>query len=130
MPECLVSRGRKGCARGSGERVRTRCAHSRKRTGARIRHGVHNRRIFFVRVADPALYPPLIHASELMAEAGWIVRLLSSPIAGNTIAMAPHPRVMIDRIRARRSHVVGKLDYAAYCTAAARLALRLRPGGL
>ena len=92
-----------------------------------LKRGVRNRRVFFVQVANPALYPPLIHASALMADAGWDVRLLSSPIAGNTIAMAPHPRVMIDEIRARPSHVVGKLDYAAYCAAAARLALRLRP---
>jgi glycosyltransferase involved in cell wall biosynthesis len=92
-----------------------------------LKRGVRSRRVFFVQVSDPALYPPLIHASELMADAGWVVRLLSSPIAGNTIAMAPHPRVMIDEIRARPSHVVGKLDYAAYCAAAARIALRLRP---
>src|SRR5262245_15556422 len=104
-----------------------KCAHSRKGTGVRIRRGVYNRRVLFVQVADPALYPPLIHASALMADAGWDVTLLSSPIAGNTIAMARHPRVMIDEIRARPSHVVGKLDYAAYCAAAARLALRLRP---
>jgi glycosyltransferase involved in cell wall biosynthesis len=92
-----------------------------------LKHGVRSRRVFFVQVADPALYPPLIHAATLMAEAGWVVSLLSYPIAGVKIKMAPHPRVVIDEIRARPSHVVGKLDYVAYCAAAARVALRLRP---
>jgi glycosyltransferase involved in cell wall biosynthesis len=103
------------------------CAQPKGHRCPGLKRSVRNRRIFFVQVANPALYPPLIHASELMAEAGWVVRLLSSSIAGNTIAMAPHPRVMIDEIRARPSHVVGKLDYAAYCAAAARIALRQRP---
>jgi glycosyltransferase involved in cell wall biosynthesis len=125
MPECLVG-GRNDCARRSGGRVRdVRTAESAWVSG--LKRGVRNRRVFFVQVADPALYPPLIHAAALMADAGWDVSLLSSPIAGKTITMTPHPRVMIDEIRARPSHVVGKLDYAAYCAAAARLALHLRP---
>jgi glycosyltransferase involved in cell wall biosynthesis len=63
----------------------------------------------------------------LMAEAGWDVTFLSAPIDGNELAMDPHPRIKIHEVRTRASHVMSKVDYAAYAAAAARLALRLRP---
>jgi hypothetical protein len=84
-------------------------------------------RVLFVQATDPGAYPPLIHASILMAEAGWDVTFLSAPIAGQTLALAPHPRLTVHAMRARPSHVMSKRDYAAYAAAAARLALRLQP---
>ena len=39
-----------------------------------------NRRVLFVQATNPGAYPPLIHASMLMAEAGWEVTFLSAPI--------------------------------------------------
>ena len=54
-----------------------------------------NRRVLFVQATNPGAYPPLIHASMLMAEAGWEVTFLSAPIAGN--------RSLCPRIRASRS---------------------------
>ncbi len=86
-----------------------------------------NRRVLFVQATNPGAYPPLIHASTLMAEAGWEVTFLSAPIDGDELALNPHPRIKIHAVRTRPSHVMGKVDYAVYAAATARLALRLRP---
>ena len=45
-------------------------------------------RVLFIQATEPAGYPPLIHASMLMAEAGWDVTFLSAPIEGNTAGAA------------------------------------------
>ena len=84
-------------------------------------------RVLFVQATNPGNYPPLIHASMLMAEAGWEVTFLSAPVTGNRLDMPSHPRVTVRAVRDRPSHVISKLNYALYATAAARLALRLRP---
>ena len=86
-----------------------------------------NRRVLFVQATNPGAYPPLIHASMLMAEAGWEVTFLSAPIRGNKLALEPHPRIKIHAVRARPSHVMSKSSYAMYAAAAARLALRFLP---
>jgi glycosyltransferase involved in cell wall biosynthesis len=86
-----------------------------------------NRRILFVQATNPGAYPPLIHASMLMADAGWRVTFLSAPIAGDQPAMPPHPRVTVHAVRPRPSHVMSKVDYSLYTATAAGLALRLRP---
>lgn len=84
-------------------------------------------RVLFIQATEPAGYPPLIHASSLMAEAGWDVTFLAAPIAGNMLALPCHPRITARAIPTRPSHVMGKAAYARYTAAAARLALRLRP---
>lgn len=84
-------------------------------------------RVLFVQATNPGAYPPLIHASTLMAEAGWEVTFLSAPIDGNDLALDRHPRIKIHAVRPRPSHVMGKVDYTVYAAAAAQLALRLRP---
>jgi glycosyltransferase involved in cell wall biosynthesis len=86
-----------------------------------------NRRVLFVQATNPGAYPPLIHASTLMADAGWEVTLLSAPIAGNRLAMPSHPRVTVRAVRIRPSHVMSNVNYSIYAAAAAGLALRLRP---
>src|SRR5262245_40838619 len=86
-----------------------------------------NPRILFVQATNPGAYPPLIHASTLMADAGWDVTFLSAPFAGDRLALPSHPRVKVRAVRVRPSHVISKLDYALYAAAAARLALQKRP---
>jgi glycosyltransferase involved in cell wall biosynthesis len=105
------------------------CAgHSSPTTASETgRRAWRNRRILFVQATEPANYPPLIHASMLMAEAGWEVTFLSAPISGNRLELARHPRVAVQAIPMRPSHVWGKAAYVRYSAAAARLALRLRP---
>jgi glycosyltransferase involved in cell wall biosynthesis len=84
-------------------------------------------RVLFIQATEPAAYPPLIQASMLMAEAGWDVTFLSAPVEGNQLELPHHPRVALQAIPARPSHVMGKAAYARYAAAAARLALRSRP---
>src|SRR5262249_3345778 len=84
-------------------------------------------RVLFIQATNPGAYPPLIHASLLMAEAGWDVTFVSAPIACDTLALAPHPHVKIHAIRTRPSHVMNSVSYALYAAAVARIALRFRP---
>jgi glycosyltransferase involved in cell wall biosynthesis len=85
------------------------------------------KRVLFIQATEPAGYPPLIHASSLMAEAGWEVTFLSAPFEGHRLELPHHPSIALRAIPARSSHVMGKAAYARYAAAAARLALKLRP---
>jgi glycosyltransferase involved in cell wall biosynthesis len=85
------------------------------------------RRVLFIQATDPAGYPPLIHASSLMAETGWEVTFLSAPFEGHRLELPRHPRIAVRAIPTRPSHVWGKAAYVRYAAAAARLALGLRP---
>jgi glycosyltransferase involved in cell wall biosynthesis len=84
-------------------------------------------RILFIQTSEPAAYPPVIHASLLLADAGWNVTFLSAPIEGNPLTLSPHDDITLHSIPARPSHILRKLDYARYTSSAAALALRLRP---
>jgi glycosyltransferase involved in cell wall biosynthesis len=85
------------------------------------------RRVLFIQATEPAGYPPLIHASMLMAEAGWEATFLSAPIAGRLLELPRHPRIAQQALPARPSFVMDKAAYARYAAAAARLALRFQP---
>lgn len=86
-----------------------------------------SQRVLFIQATEPANYPPLIHASMLMAEAGWEVTFLSAPIEGNRLELPRHPRIAVQAIPTRPSHVWGKAAYVRYVATAARIALGLRP---
>src|SRR5262245_30105514 len=93
----------------------------------RVKSHRGKRRALFVQAANPGAYPPLIHASTLMADAGWEVTFLSAPIADNRLTMPSHPHVTVRAVHARPSHVISNVDYSIYTATAAGLALRLRP---
>ena len=95
--------------------------------GAFGEHSGTRRRVLFIQATEPANYPPLIHASSLMAEGGWDVTFLSAPFEGNRLELAHHPRIALRAIPPRPSHIMGKAAYARYSAAAALLALRLQP---
>jgi glycosyltransferase involved in cell wall biosynthesis len=99
------------------------CCFPRKASG----EAAIAKRVLFVQATEPAGYPPLIHASILMAEAGWEVTFLSAPFEGNRLELPHHPRIALRAIPLRPSHVMGKAPYARYAAATARLALSLRP---
>src|SRR5262245_44591273 len=84
-------------------------------------------RVLFIQTTEPAAYPPLMHASLLMAEAGWEVTFLSAPITDRPFALISHPRIKVHAIRTRPSHVMRSIDYALYTASCVGLALRLRP---
>ncbi len=99
----------------------------RKPRGRPLTAARPDRRILFLQVTDPANYPPTIHASQLLADAGWGVSVLAAPVTGMALAMPDDPRIELRGIPARPSHVVGAGDYARYLAAATGLAARLRP---
>jgi len=84
-------------------------------------------RVLFVQVTEPGAYPPLISATQIMADAGWEVVVLASPNAESTLRMPPHPSITIHQTPKRPSYIVRKLDFLRYMSSAARLALRWRP---
>jgi glycosyltransferase involved in cell wall biosynthesis len=81
----------------------------------------------FVQVTQPAAYPPLINASILMADRGWNITFLSAPTVDESLALAPHPGIVVERISERPSYVVTKLAYFEYCRRVIGLARRLQP---
>jgi glycosyltransferase involved in cell wall biosynthesis len=88
---------------------------------------LNSSRALFVQATQPAAYPPLINASILIAEAGWNVTFLSAPSADNSLALSPHPRIEVEQIAERPSHVMTKGAYLVYCVRAIELARSLRP---
>jgi glycosyltransferase involved in cell wall biosynthesis len=88
------------------------------------------RGVLFLQIADPAYYPPIMHAAALMAEAGWSVDLLCVPIAGSALVMADRAGITRHELAARATHVVDKVCYGSYAFAAVQLARRLRPDWL
>lgn len=95
-----------------------------------VRTAPHRERpphVLFVQAAEAAAYPPIIHAASLLAEAGWLVRVLSAPVAGMGLDFPRHPAIDLRLIAARPSHVMTAASYAAYAAAVARVATEQRP---
>lgn len=85
------------------------------------------KRVLFVQAAEPGAYPPLIHASGIMADSGWDVLVLSAPHRETTLTLPAHAGIRVTAIRRRPSYIVRKTDYLRYAAKAARLALQFRP---
>lgn len=85
------------------------------------------RRVLFVQATEPGAYPPIINAALLMADDGWEVTVLGAPVAGKRLLMPSHPRIRLEGVAPRPSHVMPKAAYAAYCAATASLARRTKP---
>ena len=83
--------------------------------------------ILFLQATDPAIYPPLINAAWLLAEAGFQSTFLSSPHAENELAMPEIPGMTIERMPMRPNFVVDRKSYLAYIGRAVSLARKLRP---
>ena len=84
-------------------------------------------RVLFLQVVEPGMYPPIIAAAHLMADAGFQVTVLASPSADSQLRMDDHPDITVHQIAQRPNYVVRKQDYLRYMAAAAGLALRWRP---
>jgi glycosyltransferase involved in cell wall biosynthesis len=89
--------------------------------------GAPARRALFLQCTDPAYYPPLIHASRLMAEAGWHVTFLSMPVRGRELTLPPHKLIREQTLPPRTAPVVKPSHFAQYLVKTALAARRLRP---
>lgn len=81
----------------------------------------------FVQATEAAYLPPVINAAMLMAEAGWTVNVVTAPLAEAGLAFPEHPRIAVDRLPARPTHVMTKFDYLRYTARVLRLARNIRP---
>lgn len=81
----------------------------------------------FLQLADPALYPPIMHAALIMAENGWKVKILSSPQHDIKMEFPAHPGIETIKLRTRPSYRVLARDYLAYITKAIVMAFRFKP---
>ena len=86
--------------------------------------------ILFLQATNPAIYPPLINAGWLLAEAGFRPVYLSSPHAQNHLTMPPIPGMIVDEMPVRPSYVMAKGAYLAYIARAISLARKLRPSAV
>src|SRR5689334_16055791 len=86
-----------------------------------------SQRALFIQATDPAAYPPLINASNLMADQGWEVTFLSAPYKDHSLKMPLHSRISVSSINIRPSYKMSKASYVEYTIAAMRLARRFQP---
>lgn len=84
-------------------------------------------RALFLQGADPAFYPPIMHAAAIMAEAGWQVTVISSPLADSGLKMPVHSAINEIKLRPRPSFRIRARDYIPYCLKSLQAAFRLRP---
>lgn len=85
------------------------------------------RRALFLQVTEAAIYPPIQHASGILADAGWEVVVLTAPLAGSRLAGSPHPGVRIVTLPARTAPIVSPRFFLLYCARALALARRFGP---
>jgi len=73
------------------------------------------RRILFVQYTNPAGYPSLEHASQLLSDGGWEVRFLGAGAEGAaTLELEPYPRVSARQMPYHAPGPAQKLHYAAW----------------
>ena len=85
--------------------------------------------MLFLQVVEPGMYPPIIAAAHLMADAGFQVTVLASPSADSQLRMDDHPYITVHQIAQRPNYVVRKQDYLRYMTSAASVGKQVRITG-
>lgn len=84
--------------------------------------------IFYVQYTNPAAYPPLLHSSRLLADAGCSVRMLGTSSDGAEVLGEPsHPRVRVERRPLPPAGLARRLHYAQFIASALREISRARP---
>src|SRR5262245_56342607 len=85
-------------------------------------------RIIFIQYANPAYYPPLEHASRILAEHGWHVLFLSATLAmDDNRVFPPHERIEIRRLSNFGRGIAQLLNFVAFILWVVVTTLRLRP---
>ena len=86
-------------------------------------------RALFVQYANPAAYPPVVHATHILADHGWEVVCLGTGGAGadDALRMPHHPRINVARIPYRSPGIRQKAQYASFTLAAIAIAAYWTP---
>jgi glycosyltransferase involved in cell wall biosynthesis len=87
------------------------------------------RRAHFVQYTNPAGYPPLEHAMDILLAAGWTVHCLGVNAAGgaSTLALPAHPNLTVDLMQRPPPGLRQKLQFVAFCIRALWQILTQRP---
>jgi glycosyltransferase involved in cell wall biosynthesis len=85
-------------------------------------------RILFLQFTNPAGYPPLEHASRILAAQGWDVRFLGTGAYGaDALCFPEHPAILVQRLPTFSLRIVQRLAYASYLAWALAVCLTWRP---
>lgn len=85
-------------------------------------------RILYLQYTNPAGYPPLLHSSRILAEAGWEVLFLGTEAVGTAcLEFPPHRRIRVRKLRRCASGWNQKVHYAGFGLWAFGYVLRWRP---
>lgn len=84
--------------------------------------GTAPRRALFLQVTEAGAYPPTIHASQILCEAGWHVDVLSAPLAGHRMRVPASTSLRVHEIGLRPDFRIRPRDLWRYVGAAAALA--------
>jgi glycosyltransferase involved in cell wall biosynthesis len=86
------------------------------------------RRILFLQFTNPAGYPPLEHASRILAQGGWEARFLGTGAYGaGHLRFPEHPAIRLHRLAAVRPGPPKRIAYAAYLVWGLTVCLVWRP---
>src|SRR5204862_3210962 len=79
----------------------------------RVDELVLNQRIIYIQYTNPAVYPPLEHSSQIVADQGWQVLFLGTRARGaDALRFPPHSNVAVRQLghcapgRRQKSHYV------------------------
>src|SRR2546428_3847291 len=87
-----------------------------------------HRRVLFIQFTDPSAYPPLEHASHLLASRAWNVVLLGTSATGlNDLRILAHPRIRVKKIKFISGGWKQKLQYGLFLLWALYWTIRWKP---
>lgn len=84
-------------------------------------------KVLFLQLTDPAGYPPIMHAANILAESDFEAILFSSPTKEWAMKVYSKKYVRIIGAKTRSDHFVKPSQYLKYCLKAIFLAVRERP---
>src|SRR5438552_5870591 len=85
-------------------------------------------RIMYVQYTNPAGYPPLEHASRILADRGWQVLFLGTDAHGaEALEFPPHPNITVRRWKFQQPGLWQKLHFLAFNDWVLVSALRWKP---
>ena len=88
-----------------------------------------SRRALFVQYTNPAGYPPLEHAIDILLAAGWTVHCLGIVATGGAsmLVLPAHPNLVVETLRRPPPGLRQKFQYVAFCIRALWRILTQRP---
>jgi glycosyltransferase involved in cell wall biosynthesis len=84
-------------------------------------------RALYVQYTNPAAYPPLEHSAQILADAGFDVRLVGIATLGDRLDFKPHPHIAVTLRPAVGPGASQKIHYLAFVISLIAITIRWRP---